>query len=98
MINTVLFHELAESELNEIVQYYESHLKGLGNAFLSEVERGVKLILQNPESGPRIYKVVRRKTIRRFPYSIMYSISSNSIRILAIAHHKRRPTFWRKRK
>lgn len=98
MIDSISFHESAESELNEAADYYESQVKGLGIAFLAEVERSTKLIQQHPESFLRILKVVRRKILRRFPYSIMYSFVTDSIRILAIANQKRRPFYWRSRK
>lgn len=98
MIHSISFHEMAESELNEAIDYYESKVDGLGRAFLFEVERVSKFIQQNPESAPIILKVVRRKILSRFPYSIMYSIVNGSIRILAIANHKRRPFYWQGRK
>jgi len=97
MITSVSIHEVADIELKEAARYYESKVNGLGFAFLDEVERVVNLIRDNPESAPRIYKVVRRKILRGFPYSIMYSIVDDSIRILAIANQKRRPFYWRDR-
>ena len=97
MITSVSIHEVADIELKEAARYYESKVDGLGFAFLDEVERVVKLIRDNPESAPRIYKVVRRKILRGFPYSIMYSIVDDSIRILAIANQKRRPFYWQDR-
>jgi len=98
MIVSIFFNELAESELNDAARYYESQIIGLGIAFLNEVEHSIKTIQQNPEAFPVILKVVRRKILRRFPYSIMYSFESTSIRILAVANQKRRPFYWRNRK
>ncbi len=97
MISSVSFHEIAELELNEAAKYYESKVNGLGLAFLSEVERVTRQIENNPESAPRILKAVRRKLLRGFPYSAMYSIVDDSVRILAIANQKRRPFYWRGR-
>ncbi len=97
MILSVSFHEIAELELNEAAKYYESKVNGLGLAFLSEVERVTRQIQNNPESAPRILKAVRRKLLRGFPYSVMYSIGDESVRILAIANQKRRPFYWRRR-
>jgi hypothetical protein len=97
MITSVSIHEVADIELKEAARYYESKVDGLGFAFLDEVERVVNLIRDNPESAPHIYKFVRRKILRGFPYSIMYSIVDDSIRILAIANQKRRPFYWRDR-
>jgi len=93
----VSFHESAETELNEAAEYYESQVKGLGNAFLNDVQATIGFIQANPESSPRIFKVVRNYLLRRFPYSILYSNKENVINILAIAHQKRRPYYWRVR-
>jgi len=97
MRRTITFHELAEQELNDSADYYNSKSEGLGNAFLNEVERAVNQIQQYPESAPLVNRVVRRKVVRRFPYSIMYSLKPDRIRILAVANQKRRPFYWRGR-
>jgi hypothetical protein len=47
------FHDLADRELNEAAQYYELETPGLGSAFVNEVERCVRAILQHPEPAPR---------------------------------------------
>jgi len=98
MIETVSFNDVAEAELNEAADYYESRVKGLGIAFLVEAERSIKIIQQNPEAFPQILRVVRSKILRRFPYSVMYSFTDNVLRILAIANYKRRPFYWAGRK
>ena len=74
MISSVSFHEIAGLELNEAAKYYESKVNGLGLAFLSKVEHITRQSENNPESAPRILKAVRRKLLRGFPYSVMYSI------------------------
>jgi plasmid stabilization system protein ParE len=98
MISSVSFHELADLELNEAAQYYESEVTGLGVAFLAEVERSIKQIQDHPEAAPAILRFIRRKLLRRFPYSIMYSVVDDSVRILAIANQKRRPFYWYRRR
>jgi len=97
MISSVVFHELADQELIEATQYYEAESSGLGGTFLKEIEHAIKEIQSNPKSSPVVLKVVRRKLLRRFPYSIMYSIVNNTVNILAIANQKRRPFYWRSR-
>lgn len=90
MNRRVSFHPLAEQELNEATNYYDATSPGLGAAFLDEVERAVKRILEPPEASPLVNRAVRRKLVRRFPYSVLYSVRTDTIRILAIANHKRR--------
>ena len=77
--------------------YYDALRPGLGQAFLDEIERAVTQILAYPEAAPLVNRIVRGKLVRRFPYSVMYSIRPGDIRILAIAHQKRRPFYWRGR-
>ena len=98
MIERVSFHSMAEFELNEAAEYYELRVEGLGDSFIFEVERVTKLIQQNPESGLKVFGKIRKKILWRFPYSLLYSVKENSIRIIAIANQKRRPFYWRGRK
>lgn len=37
---------------------------------------------------------VRHKLLIRFPYSILYVIEPDRIRVVAVAHQKRRPGYW----
>jgi toxin ParE1/3/4 len=90
-------HDLAELELQDASQYYESEFKGLGKAFLSKVESAVKQIREYPEAAPIIHSIVRQKVIRRFPYSVMYVVDEDGIYILAIANQHRRPFYWSNR-
>ena len=93
----VSFHELAEHELNDAAFFLEMEREGLGLRFLAAVEAGVAKIQKYPEASPIISQNVRQKVLRRFPYSIMYSIKPDRIRILAIANQRRRPFYWRSR-
>ena len=89
---------MAEQELNDAASYYNMIRLGLGQAFLDEIEHAVTQILAYPEAAPLVNRIVRKKLARRFPYSVMYSIRPEDIWILAIAHQKRRPFYWRGRR
>lgn len=94
MTRRASFHRLAERELTEAAQYYDSESPGLGSAFLNEVERCIQDILEHPEVWPLQVGSVRRRLIRKFPYAILYSIKPTGIRILAVMNLKRRPMYW----
>jgi toxin ParE1/3/4 len=89
------FHELAELELNDAIVYFENEREGLGSRFLSAVQDAVILIQQHPQASPIILEDIRCKVL--FPYSIMFSITPDRIRILALANQKRRPFYWQGR-
>jgi toxin ParE1/3/4 len=61
------------------------------------METAVTHIQEHPQASPVIIEDIRRKVLRRFPYSIIFSIKPDRIRILAIANQKRRPFYWRGR-
>ena len=91
------FHPDADAEVTEAAQYYEIRQIGLGSDLLAEVERGLNQILMNTDASPKIGKRLRRKSLWRFPYNLVYTVYPDRIQILACAHQKRRPFYWRKR-
>jgi len=40
---------------------------------------------------------VRKRTVTRFPYSVVYSARDGGIYVSAVAHNSRRPFYWRDR-
>lgn len=88
------FHRLAERELNEAAQYYDSEEPGLGASFLQEVHRCLESIETSPGSGAILRGSVRRRLLRRFPYALLYRTTASGIRVLAVMNLKRRPTYW----
>ena len=97
MSKRVSFHELAEIELNDAAIFFESKREGLGLHFLAAVRAAVTHIQEHPQASPVIIEDIRHKVVRRFPYSVIFSINPDRIRILAIASQKRRPFYWRGR-
>jgi len=87
----VIFHELAENELNEAAEYYAQARPGLGEAFLAEVQGAVDALAATPLAGQAVEGDIRWWLVRRFPYSVFYRVRADHIRILAIGHQKRRP-------
>lgn len=87
----------ADEEFREVARYYESEAPGIGLAFIAEVHRTISLVVAHPRSAKRVRGSIRKKVLSHFPYSVLYTIESDLILIVAVAHHKRRPTYWRNR-
>jgi toxin ParE1/3/4 len=96
-VKRITFHPDADAEFTEAVRYYELRQPGLGLDLLSEVESALNQILASPEASQKIANRVRRKPLWRFPYNLLYAVNPDRIRIVAFAHQKRRPYYWRKR-
>jgi len=91
----------ARAELTEAAGWYESREALLGQDFLDQVTACFEQIEADPtrfapdESfGDR---VVRTCMVDRFPYRVIFEVRSEEVAILAIAHHRRRPGYWRER-
>ena len=87
----------AEEEMYEAVKYYQSQTSGLGVDYLSEVERAIASIAQSPMTWPKLDGELRRRLVRRFPFGILYYIEPEEIVIVAVAHLRRKPGYWKKR-
>jgi len=96
-MKNIFLHEDAEAELIEAARYYEELSIGLGTAFLGDVDKAATGIRANPEACQLVGRLVRRKVLSRFPYNLFFVVETDRIRILAVAHHKRRPGYWRRR-
>lgn len=94
----VSVHEIAEAEINEAADFYDLENPGLGSVFINEVQRAIESISEYPDAAPLIRERVRKRVVATFPYSLIYSVWGNEIRILAAAHQKRRPFYWRGRR
>ena len=90
----VTFNELAERELNDAAQYYNEVQVGLGASFVSEVERCTQAIVEFPESSPPVLGSIRRRLCRRFPYALLFIVTPDELRILAVMNLRRRPGYW----
>lgn len=92
---SLYFHPSAESELTEACLYYTEARSGLGESFITEVEQTADLIAHRPSLGVLVAgENIRRMSLRRFPYALIYSVLPDRIRILAVSHHKRQPHYW----
>lgn len=80
------------------MKYHEGERTGLALELAEEIDRAVRLIREQPMAGTDIGKGERKFTVGRFRYNIIYRIEEKAIDVLAIAHHRRKPNYWRKRK
>lgn len=93
----VEFLQEAEEEFRDAARYYENVTEGLGVSFAAAVEAATTRIADAPYSGPVVKRSLRKNGVRAFPYNVVYSIEEGAIVIVAVAHQKRRPGYWRNR-
>ena len=93
----LIVRSYAEKDITDIVLWYETKLKDLGNRFITSLDATVQSIERNPKIYPKVYKEFRRALLPRFPYGVFYIIENHSIIIFAVLHGKRKPNAWKNR-
>jgi plasmid stabilization system protein ParE len=88
------FHPEAQAEYLEVIAYLGLHAPSAVEAFASDVQEAVDFIEKYPEGAPVERGSVRCKLLRRFPYELYYSPEADFVRVLAVAHQRRRPGYW----
>jgi toxin ParE1/3/4 len=91
-------HRSAAAEIRAAARWYRARSPTAAAAFLAAVETAIAAIVEHPEAWPRRDErgAVRAFVLDRFPFSIVYRIRPAEIRILAVAHAKRAPDYWRR--
>lgn len=87
----------ADEEFRKAARYYEHECPGLGLTFITAVHKAISWIMENPMAATPVGSGIRSKIVGRFPYSVLYAVEGNVLVIIAVAHQRRRPGYWRSR-
>ena len=79
------------SELLAAHQWYEEQTPGLGREFLRVFRRLIDGVAEHPVMHPRHRDNIRRAIMRKFPYSIFYSVEDDAILVIAVFAMSRNP-------
>lgn len=94
---TPAFHPAAAQELAAAALAYEARAAGLGRDLVKEARRLIDLLRERPLIGEPLDRNHRRLPMRRFPLALIYRIDGDFLYIVAAAHRRRRPGYWRQR-
>ncbi len=93
----LIYHPKADDEVLESAKLYERRSKGLGWRFLRTVQAAELRIVSNPDHFPVVDQELRRCVLSGFPYHMFFRLADEDIFVVAVAHQKRRPGYWRRR-
>jgi toxin ParE1/3/4 len=101
-VKRVRYHARARADYDQAASWYESRVTGLGDDFADAVERAEAMVAERPEAWPKwptgaAGLDVRRCLLHGFPYGLVYMIHDDEVIVLAVAHQRRRPDYWRER-
>jgi plasmid stabilization system protein ParE len=92
-----VIHSAAWREFEESDEWYLARSADSSVAFLSDVYEALEAIAQAPQRWPKYLYGTRRFVLRGFPFSIIYLDDPDVIRVIAVAHSRRRPGYWKDR-
>src|SRR5437764_6922304 len=96
-MSRIVVRDDAAQELAAARDFYDTNRPGYGGLFADAVEHAFELLAEYPLIGKKVRPRVRRMTLLGWPYAIIYLVRDDAIVIIAVAHHRRRPNYWRKR-
>ncbi len=90
-------HPEAVAEAQAAYRWYHERNQIAAEAFLTELDRAVELISQGPMRWPIHLHGTRRFLLRRFPFAVVYREIGETIQVVAVAHGRRKPGYWKER-
>jgi toxin ParE1/3/4 len=98
-VKPVVVQSQAKSEFRKARRWYDKRRQGLGDDLLTELLGALSRTERDNLIGVR-YGATRYRFYRvhRFPYVIYYECLPDRVRVVAIAHERRRPGYWLGRK
>jgi plasmid stabilization system protein ParE len=97
MPRSVRFHPLAAQEAAEVSDWYRERSQQAAIGFVAELEHAIQQVTELPETWPSYEAGTRRYVFSVYPYSLIYRVTEQEITIVAVAHAKRKPGYWRNR-
>ncbi len=94
---TIILNPFAEEDIKESREWYNLQRENLGEEFLEELKKIVKLISENPFQFPKSKKDIRKAVLDRFPFSVFFFTENEVINIFAVFHASRNPKIRDKR-
>jgi plasmid stabilization system protein ParE len=89
------FLPAAREELDAAAAYLDDRVLGLGKEFVDDVERTGSLVCQFAQMGRPLDSIHRAIPLQRFSFNVVYRIEGDEIIVIALAHKRRRPGYWR---
>ena len=96
-MKTVEFHPGAQADYDESLDWYASRSRQTATNFAVAVDESLDRIQRNPTTFHALDSHHRECLLRRFPFRIVFRVVDDCVVVVALAHAKRRPGYWRNR-
>lgn len=87
----------ARRDFDESFDWYVARSTQTAVRFADSVDAALMKVAENPTRIDSLDGVHRECPLKRFPFRIVYRVIENHVLVVAIAHSKRNPGYWRDR-
>src|SRR5262245_43327283 len=96
-MSEVSFHPRARDDYANAYAWYFNRNQTAAVDFESAFDKALHEIVDAPDRWHPVDKRHRTHLLERFPYQIIYRVIAGSIVVIAVAHARRRPGYWKDR-
>lgn len=93
----VEFHEDAALEYEAAFEWYLERSILAASKFAESLNRAIDMIAEAPQRWLASSNGIRRFLLQKFPFAIVYRELPAVIQVVAIAHTRRKPGYWKQR-
>lgn len=90
-------HEGARREANQATVWYAERSLSIARRFRDELLAGFSSAAAFPLHYPSYLHGTRRVLLKKLPYFIVFIDWQDEVFVVAVAHSKRRPGYWKSR-
>jgi toxin ParE1/3/4 len=87
----------AWQEIEAGADWYLQRSADASVGFVAAISDALDCISEAPQRWPKYLYGTRRFVLHRFPFSLVYLDESELLVVVALAHSKRKPGYWRQR-
>ncbi len=97
MVKPVEFLPGARTDFDQALDWYLERSVPAAIGFASAVDAALETIVDDPDRFPHIFGGCAYCALKRYPFRIVFRDEAKRLVVVAIAHAKRRPGYWKHR-
>ena len=100
LVLAVELHPAAVREAERAARWYSEHAdEEVAERFVGDLRNVLGVIAATPQRWPSdVATGFRRARLDAFPYVVVDALGARAARVVAVAHTRRKPGFWRRRR
>ena len=92
----IIIDKDALNDIQEVTDWYNTRLNGLGKKFQLQVKSQINKLKQNPNIYTIRYSEVRCLVVKKYPYMVHFKVDNENsiVKVFAVIHTSRNPKIW----